>query len=228
MVSTRQSAAGKGDHDCAILGQILPVVSTREWVKRLCETPGITDIQLRIKDPTISSNTTAVQEIIQHSQYLCSGFGGIRLWINDYWEEAISCEEKPFGIHLGQEDLTKCIEKGGLDRIRSAGMALGISTHSFGELSVALGIKPTYISLGPIYDTTSKNVIFEAQGVNTVRKWRELIGEDIPLVGIGGIDNVEKVRDVKDAGLDCVAVIGAIEKASNLEGITKKFIEAME
>jgi hydroxymethylpyrimidine kinase/phosphomethylpyrimidine kinase/thiamine-phosphate diphosphorylase len=189
------------------LGRILPIVDTVEWVQRLASIEGVTDIQLRIKDET---NPVKILERIKICQDHCQR-KQVRLWINDHWEAAI--EAGCFGVHVGQEDLVKCSNAGGLDLLRSKKMAFGISTHSFGELAVALGIEPTYISMGPVFPTSSKKVQFYPQGLDTVRKWRELIPPSIPFVTIGGINDVMSTEANRAAGADCVAVISAITKS---------------
>mmetsp|Transcript_26839 Transcript_26839/g.40621 ORF Transcript_26839/g.40621 Transcript_26839/m.40621 type:complete len:592 (-) Transcript_26839:36-1811(-) len=203
------------------LGRILPIVDKVEWVERLCQTPGITDIQLRIKDET---DSTKILQRIQLCQKKCRSTG-IRLWINDYWEEAIKggC----FGVHLGQEDLAKCADRGGLKALHKANLALGISTHSYGELAAALAVKPSYISLGPIFATTSKKVLFDQQGLDILSKWRQLISPEIPLVAIGSIGDANTANQIKRAGADCAAVIGAITKADNINEAVVALNEAM-
>ncbi|KAL3812089.1 hypothetical protein ACHAXA_002786 [Cyclostephanos tholiformis] len=120
------------------LGRILPIVDTVEWIERLVSTPGITDVQLRFKD---TSDYATILDRIQHAQALCKS-SGVRLWINDHWNAAVEAGGC-FGIHLGQEDLASCVDAGGLDMIRSSGLALGVSTHSYSELAVALGVRPS-------------------------------------------------------------------------------------
>ena len=192
------------------MGRVLPVVDTEEWVERLAKTRGVSDIQLRIKDIQDSRD---ILERVKSCQDVCYR-AGVRLWINDYWEAAL--EAGCFGVHLGQEDLARCHEMGGLDRMREADVALGISTHSYGELAVTLGIRPTYISLGPVYATQSKKVGFDAQGLNMVAKWRQLVPPDTPLVVIGGIGGAEEAKAVRIAGADCAAVIGAVTSSDNV------------
>lgn len=197
------------------LGRILPIVDSVEWIERLCKASAtdtaidgvseLSDIQLRIKGET---DKTRILAIIQEAQTLCKS-ANVRLWINDYWEEAISAG--CFGVHLGQEDLFRCVQAGGLDILQRQQVALGISTHSFGELSAAIGIRPSYISLGPIFDTESKNVPFDAQGLDVLKTWRLLIPPDIPLVAIGGINDPDRATVSRKAGADCVAVIGAVK-----------------
>lgn len=204
------------------LGKILPIVDTVEWVERLVKIVGVTDIQLRIKGET---DQHKILEAVKRAQTACK-VAGVRLWINDHWEAAI--QAKCFGVHVGQEDLAKCFDAGGLEAIKGSGLALGISTHSYAELSAALGIKPSYISLGPVFGTSSKDVAFTQQGLATVAKWRQLIYPDVPLVAIGGIGNAETAKLVRDAGADCVAVIGAITNANDIGIMVENLTTAMQ
>jgi len=205
------------------LGKIIPIVDSAGWVKTLSSTPGITDIQLRLK----GQREEDIASIIEEAQGYVSGSSrDVRLWINDYWREAILA--KCFGVHLGQEDLASCVEQGGLEVLQKCNMALGISSHTYAELSVALSANPTYISLGPVFDTASKEVRFGPQGLSTVSKWRSFIAPNIPLVAIGGIGDAEIAKLVKDAGADCVAVIGAITKADDIKNTVERLNEAME
>jgi hypothetical protein len=41
-------------------------------------------------------------------------------------------------------------------QVREAGVRLGVSTHNWEELGRALSLRPSYISLGPIFHTNSK------------------------------------------------------------------------
>ncbi|KAL3913986.1 MAG: hypothetical protein SGARI_000365 [Bacillariaceae sp.] len=196
------AAYDKGDKSS--LGPLLPIVDTAEWVQKLAKIPGITDIQLRIKD---EKDPSKIAERVNTCQGYCEE-SGVRLWINDHWQAAI--EAGCFGIHVGQEDLFQCFQDGGLDKIMKSNIALGISTHSYGELAAALGIKPSYISMGPVFATSSKKVAFDPQGLDTVRKWRQLIPPSVPFVTIGGINDVKAAEVNGKAGADCIAVIGAI------------------
>ena len=78
---------------------------------------------------------------------------------------------------------------------------------------MALGVRPSYISLGPIFATKSKKVEFDPQGLATIMKWRELVPPHIPLVVIGGIATESDASSACRAGAGCVAVIGAVTEA---------------
>jgi thiamine-phosphate diphosphorylase len=217
----RLNAFGRAKPDQPTLGRILPIVDTVDWVERLTKTPGITDIQLRIKDET---DPDRIIERVQMCQNICRD-ANIRLWINDYWEAAIKAG--CFGVHVGQEDLVKCINEGGLDEMIKHNLALGVSTHSYGELAAALGVNPSYISLGPVFGTSSKNLAFDPQGLSIVAKWRQLIPSDVPLVTIGGIGDSKTARQNKEAGADCVAVIGAVTQSEDIPTAVRQLNAAM-
>jgi len=207
--------------DRPVMARILPVVDTVDWVEKLTKTPGVTDIQLRIKD---EKDPSKVLERCTQCQEICRA-AGIRLWINDHWKAAV--DAGCFGVHVGQEDLVKCIQSGGIQEMRKRKMALGISTHSYAELSTALGMNPSYISMGPVFATKSKNVKFKPQGLPIVSKWRQLIPPEMPFVAIGGINDEKLARQVRDAGADSVAVIGAVTKAKDLESTVSSLNDAM-
>jgi thiamine-phosphate diphosphorylase len=217
-----QSKITPDNENVATLGKILPIIDTIDLLERVISADGVEDIQLRFKD---TSEYSVIVERIKKAQALCTA-KGVKLWINDHWKEAIECG-KCFGIHLGQEDLESCVADGGLERIRAAGLALGISTHSYSELSAALGVCPSYISLGPIFPTLSKDVKFDPQGLETIRQWRKLISPTVPLVAIGGISDDKVAKAVREAGADCVAVIGAVTGADDIGEAVKKLNEAM-
>ena len=102
------------------LVRIMPIVDNVKWIERLCQivlkeddddNKMISDVQLRIKDTT---NDFVIRDRVRQAQLHCTK-AGIRLWINDHWKAAI--DEKCFGVHVGQEDLAKCYDSGGLDKI---------------------------------------------------------------------------------------------------------------
>lgn len=143
---------------------------------------------------------------------------GARLWVNDFWEMAL--RHGAYGLHIGQEDLAASLRQGAgghdaspLKQIQQAGIRLGVSTHTYGELARATALRPSYVSLGPIFPTQSKVVRFGAQGTARIQQWRKLV--DCPLVVIGGIV-LEAAPSCLEAGADGICVISALTKATDL------------
>ncbi|WP_435979299.1 thiamine phosphate synthase [Psychrobacter sp. DM4] len=187
------------------------IVDDVSWLPRLLPL-GVRLVQLRLKD---KPKAVIMQQIIEAKKQ-CEAVD-CQLVINDYWELALeaSCDY----LHLGQEDLVHA----DVDKIKAAGMKLGISTHSSEELQIALAIKPDYIALGPVYETTLKKMRWQPQGLDRVREWKHAIG-DIPLVGIGGL-TIERAQGVYDAGADCISVVSDVLKNKNPEMRLKQWLD---
>lgn len=192
------------------LDPFYPILPDANWMARLVPA-GIRMVQLRAKGLT-DSQTRA--QIIA-SQAVCNAHGCL-LVVNDHWQLALDCGCD--AVHLGQEDIANA----DLGAIRAAGISLGVSTHDEHELNTAVQANPDYIALGPVFQTASKKVPWNPQGIERVRQWRGLV-PDVPLVAIGGI-TAETGLSVLSAGADSVAVIGDITTATEPEQQVKKWL----
>jgi thiamine-phosphate pyrophosphorylase len=170
-----------------------PIVPDSQWLKRLVPL-GLRTVQLRLKN----APPDEIRRQIADSLEVCIRHD-CQLIVNDYWREALSVGADY--IHLGQEDLADA----DVPTIKSRGARLGISTHSYEELAIALAAEPDYVALGPIYETKLKVMKWEPQGLERVHDWASRIGS-IPLVAIGGI-TPERAPAILDAGAVSVAVI---------------------
>lgn len=196
---------------CDALG-FYPIVDSVMWIKKLINW-GVTSIQLRIKN-----HPADLHEQISQACQLCAK-NRVQLFINDEWELAI--KYGAYGVHLGQEDLNKC----DLTRLQKSGLRLGISTHSYSELAWAMSVQPSYIALGPIFQTYSKPMRFAPQGFTVLRRWRELVS--CPLVAIGGI-TLENVSAVLSCGVDGISVISALTQAKEPQAICQQFLKLIQ
>lgn len=187
-----------------------PIVDRLDWAQKLIPL-GIQTLQLRIKDLSGSRLETEIQKSISLAKkHNC------RLFINDYWDLAI--KHGAYGVHLGQEDL----ESADLLRLSQSGIRLGVSTHSYTEVARALSIRPSYIAIGPIFPTNTKEMKFSPQGIDGLKLWRKLI--DLPLVAIGGI-TLEQASELISSGADGVAVISDIRDANNVPNRVNAWLE---
>ncbi len=191
-----------------------PIVPDTAWLKRLVPL-GVKTIQLRIKDKTPKVVEKQIADALKITRD-----AGCQLIVNDHWREAIAAGADY--VHLGQEDLAAA----DLAAIKSARLKFGISTHTGGELEVALRTRPDYIALGPIFETTLKKMKWTPQGLNNVRKWKQRIGT-IPLVAIGGI-TPERAPKVLGAGASSVALITDFLTAPHPEARVKLWLEWAE
>ncbi len=109
-------------------------------------------------------------------------------------------------LHLGQDDLPPTEAR----RITGAETIIGFSTHNETQLRAAATEPASYLALGPIFGTSSKQNPDPMVGLDELRRLRSLT--DRPLVAIGGITR-ESALDVLAAGADSVAVIGDLYSA---------------
>ncbi|MGB3384289.1 MAG: thiamine phosphate synthase [Marinomonas sp.] len=181
---------------------LYPVVDSLAWLELVLEN-GATTAQLRIKDPSVSTLDSQIKGAVALGKRYQA-----QVFINDYWQKAI--EHGAFGIHLGQEDLAVA----DLSAISQAGLALGISTHGYFEIANAMKIHPSYIALGHIFPTQTKDMPSQPQGLVRLGFYASLLKGVYPTVAIGGI-NAERVAPVLKTGVDSVALVTAITKADN-------------
>jgi len=190
------------------------IVDSADWIEKLIPL-GVKLVQLRMKNVPLE----VLHQHIQRAKLVCKQFH-CQLIINDYWKAAI--EEKCDFIHLGQEDLVDA----NVDKIKKAGLKLGVSTHDASELNKALAVKPDYVALGPVYQTILKKMKWQPQGLEKVTRWKKLVG-DLPLVAIGGL-NPERAKAVLEAGADSAAVVTDIAMNENPEDRVKQWLEATQ
>lgn len=167
---------------------------------------GATTVQLRLKVGKMLDEQRLEQEIIK--AIALGRRYQAQVFINDHWQLAL--KHGAFGVHLGQEDLYDA----DLVQIAAKGLALGISSHGYFELKLAAQIKPSYIALGHIFVTTTKQMPSKPQGVRKLSRYAQLLAGHFPSVAIGGID-AQRLEDVKSTGVDGIAVVRAISHAAS-------------
>ena len=194
---------------------IYPVVERTYKIEALYQA-GITTAQLRVKDMQDEILEAEIIKAIKISESY-----GARLFVNDYWEFAI--KHKAYGIHLGQEDIIEA----DIGAIYNADIRLGISTHTTDEIQIALDIEPSYVAIGPIFETNSKKMVYNPVGIEDLKRWSRKV--DYPIVAIGGI-NLKTIQHVVDTcTADGVAMIaGVLEKDEVSEKKTKTLIDIFE
>lgn len=190
---------------------LYPVVDSVEWIERLLGA-GVRTIQLRIKDKHDDDVEVDIVAAINLSLRYKA-----RLFINDYWRLAI--KHRAYGVHLGQEDM----DVANLDAIRDAGLRLGLSTHDNMEMDRALMARPSYIALGHVFPTNTKQMPSAPQGLAQLAAHIKTLG-DYPTVAIGGI-SIERVPSVLKTGVGSVAVVSAITQAADWRAATLQLLE---
>jgi len=190
------------------------VMPDADWVKRMVEAE-LPTVQLRFK----SEDRYKIRKQIKESVKAVEGSKTL-LFINDFWEEAIDAQA--YGVHLGQEDL----ETADLEKIRAAGLRLGLSTHGYAELAHADRFCPSYIAMGAVFATNLKKMPTAPQGLGRLYQYAKLMSH-YPLVAIGGIDQ-ESIHVVAKSGVGSVAVVRAITQAKDPKAAVKHLQALMQ
>ena len=123
------------------------------------------------------------------------------------------------GVHVGQDDLSSADVR----RIVGSRAVVGVSTHDEQQIDAALGSDATYIAVGPIFGSATKDTGYTARGLDLLRY---AAGRGRPVVAIGGI-TLDRVAAVVDAGAAGVAVIGDLLTGGDPEARTREFIERL-
>jgi len=190
---------------------LYPVVNSVAWLERLLES-GVRTLQLRIKDRRPEEVDADIAAAVALGRRYRA-----RLFINDYWQLAI--RHGAYGVHLGQEDL----QTADLAAIQAAGLRLGLSTHGYCELLRAAELKPSYLALGHIFPTRTKQMPSRPQGLTRLADYAALMA-DWSLVAIGGI-KLEHAPEVLATGVGSIAVVTAITEAKEPQQAIARWLE---
>ena len=150
-------------------------------------------------------------------QQLCRA-NDVDLIINDHADLAAIVGSA--GVHVGQTDLPVAQAR----KVLSSDQVLGRSNHEIDELVQSQEMAADHVAFGAIYATGTKGVGRPPQGVEQLRRAREVTR--VPLVAIGGI-NPENVAPVVEAGADAICVTAAVGAAAEPEEAAAKLVEAI-
>ncbi len=183
---------------------IYPVIDSLDLLAELLKTD-IRIVQLRLKNKSPAELEAQIQQAVN----LCSGHP-CQLIINDYWQLAIKYGAN--GVHLGQEDV-QTLSQNELQSLQQSGLLLGLSSHGSYELLLAQSLQPSYIAIGSIFPTRTKDMSGQIQGVEYLQYLLRL-KRQFPIVAIGGI-NVGNINQFSGLPLKSIAVVTAITQADN-------------
>jgi thiamine-phosphate pyrophosphorylase len=138
--------------------------------------------------------------------------------VND--DPHLAAELRADGVHLGQEDMAPAEAR----EILGPEAIVGLSTHSREQIEAAAEQPVDYISVGPIWETPTKEgrpgtgleLIAEAARIATV-----------PWFAIGGI-SPENVTEVVEAGARRICVVRAIRDANDPAEAASALVEPVE
>ena len=174
---------------------------------------GATVIQLRDK----SAPAGELIDIGKEIKSLCQEVG-CSFIVNDDLD--IALETGADGVHLGQSDMTLKEAR----HLVPSDIVIGVSATNYREALAAFNEGADYIGVGPIFETTSKDDAEAPIGLTVLGKICNEV--DIPVIAIGGI-TLQNIADVKNSGVEGVAVISAVTRADDMTSATRKLAAAV-
>ncbi len=143
--------------------------------------------------------------------------------LNDRADLAVLADAS--GVHIGQEDVPAETARllVGLDRI------VGLSTHTHDQMRAAMAAPISYVAVGPMFETTTKETGYTAVGLPLLRDAVAMTraqSRSVPVVAIGGI-TLERAPALIDAGAASIAVITDLV-TDDPEARARQFIRHLE
>lgn len=172
---------------------------------------GVTMVQLRDKGATtreLIALGRALHEITAKAR--------VPLIINDRLDIALALDAE--GVHVGQEDMPAPMAR----RLLGPERILGVSAGTVEEARRAERDGATYLGVGDVYGTPSKENAGTPIGIEGLREIAEAVS--IPVVGIGGI-TADNAAAVIEAGAAGVAVISAVVAAQDPRAAARRLKE---
>jgi thiamine-phosphate pyrophosphorylase len=125
------------------------------------------------------------------------------------------------GVHVGQDDLSPAEARAivGPDAI------VGVSTHTREQIAGAASMPVSYVAVGPVFGTATKDTGYDAVGVDLVRFAVGRIG-GVPVVAIGGI-TLERAPAALEAGATSVAIISDLVVHGDAESRARRLVAAL-
>ena len=173
-----------------------PVVGYAKCAEAAVEA-GVGIVQLRMKHCAREAILREAREV----RAVTRGTGTLFI-VND--DPSIAEEAGADGVHVGQGDM-RVAEV----RARHPGLRfVGLSTHSMAQALDAIGQKPDYIGVGPVWATPTKEIPDPVLGVETAAAMVRAV--PFPAVAIGGITSDDRIGALVAAGVRNFAVVRSV------------------
>lgn len=156
---------------------------------------GATFLQVRAKDMASAPFLTLCQRIVELARPHAAA-----VIVNDRVDVARLAGAA--GVHVGQDDLSPAEARA----ILGPDAIVGFSTHTLPQVERAIREPISYLAVGPVFGTTTKDTGYAAVGLELVALAARAAGA-CPIVSIGGI-TLDTATSVLAAGATSVAVIG--------------------
>jgi thiamine-phosphate pyrophosphorylase len=129
------------------------------------------------------------------------------------------------GLHVGQDDLPVAVVR----RALGPEAIIGLSTHTPEQIADALAQPISYLAIGPVFGTATKDTGYQAVGPERVRAAAAAAASGprrVPVVAIGGI-TLDRAHSVIEAGAASVAVISDLLATGNPEQRVREYLRVL-
>lgn len=159
---------------------------------------GVRLVQLREKDMPVAAFLDLAHELREMTDRC-----GAILIVNDRLDVALAC--KADGVHLGQEDFPVDAA-----RLLAPELIIGASSHNIEEAVAAQKAGASYVNIGPLFATQTKEWTADFLGIEGLDRIRHHVS--IPFTVMGGIKTAH-IPDLVTHGAGTIAVVTAITAA---------------
>ncbi len=149
-------------------------------------------LQLRAKERSSGEFLSLAELLVQRANR-----AGAILIVNDRAD--IARLSGAAGVHVGQDDLSVADVR----TLLAEPAIVGLSTHDDGQVGSAIDQNPTYVAVGPVHGTSTKETGYTGRGLDFVRR---AAARGRPVVAIGGL-TLDHVAEIVGAGAMGIAVI---------------------
>ena len=170
---------------------------------------GVKAVQLREKD----LSPLLLYQLAEKIKKICHSTN-TRLLINDRADIAQAVDAD--GVQLTSQSLSVYSVRKFLPK----SMLIGVSTHSLEEAQRAENYGADFVLFGPVFQTPSKAVFGEPQGLSKLEKITKTV--QVPVFAVGGI-NPARAKQCRERGSFGVAVISSVMSSPNVKVVIKEF-----
>lgn len=175
-------------------------------------------IQIRMKD----ASDDEIKKVVDAVKPKCIETGTFLL-LDDRVE--LAKELNVGGVHLGKDDMP--VSKARM--ILGAAAVIGVTANTFADVTAVSNLDIDYYGLGPYAQTETKEnlaPVLGLQGIRDICYEMEKKEINIPRVAVGGI-TLDDVLPLLEAGVNGIAVSGAIANADDIVKATKDFLKVL-
>jgi thiamine-phosphate pyrophosphorylase len=196
-----------------VTSQSLSKGHTTLEIVRCAVLAGVKLIQLREKDMPLREYVDLARAVRELTRpYDCL------MIVNDRVDVALAVEAD--GVHLGQSDLP-------ISAARAIGpdLIIGASSHNIDEAVAAQAEGASYVNIGPIFPTQTKEWNDDYLGLDGLREIA--VHVKIPFTVMGGIKK-EHIAELCSAGAQTIALVTAVTAAINPERAARELLEEIQ